>query len=341
MKKDRPTISDVARYAQVSTATVSRVLNAKGPVNEATAERVRSAIEALDYLPHAAARTLASRRTNTIGLLLPEISGAFFQSLLRGVETAASEAGYDLLVHTTRNPETVNAPRRPLAEHNTDGLLVFTDSLDARELTRLYTNGFPVILLHQTPPKGIHLPVVTIENQSGVREIVTHLIKAHNRQRIVFLQGPDGHEDSEWREKGYREALNDQGIPFDPALVGRGGFNRQEAKDALELLIQQAVEFDAIFAGDDDASVGVLLGLRQAGRKVPEEISVVGFDDQMFAETLVPPLTTVRAPTEQVGQVAVNQLVSIIQGKNVEPRLVLPTMPVLRESCGCKTGSPP
>ncbi|HBZ55364.1 MAG TPA: LacI family transcriptional regulator, partial [Syntrophobacteraceae bacterium] len=109
-----------------STATVSRVLNATGPVDEETASHVRASVEALNYVPHAAARTLASSRTNTIGLLLPEISGAFFQPMLRGVETAASEAGYDLLVHTTRNPETVNAPRRPLAEHNTDGLLVFT-----------------------------------------------------------------------------------------------------------------------------------------------------------------------------------------------------------------------
>lgn len=335
LKNSRPTIADVARHAGVSTATVSRVLNATGPVDEETAERVRTSVDALDYVPHAAARTLASSRTNTIGLLLPEIGGAFFQPLLRGVETAASEAGYDLLVHTTRNPGAANAPHRPLAEHNTDGLVVFPDSVDTRELTRLSRNGFPVVLIHQTPPKGIQLPVVTIENQSGTRQIVDHLIEVHKRRRIVFLQGPEGHEDSEWREKGYREALKAHNIPFDPALVARGGFNRDEARQALEQLLLEGVEFDAVFAGDDDASVGILLGLRQAGIQVPEAVAVAGFDDQIFSATLVPPLTTVSAPTEQVGGEAVRQLVRIIRGESVEPRLVLSTEPVLRESCGC------
>jgi LacI family transcriptional regulator len=332
----RPTIADVARHAGVSTATVSRVLNATGLVDEDTASRVRVSVAALDYVPHAAARTLASNRTNTIGLLLPEISGIFFQPMLRGVETAASEAGYDLLVHTTRNPGALNAPHRPLAEHNTDGLIVFPDSVDNRELTRLYKNGFPVVLLHQTPPKGVQLPVVTVENQSGAREIVNHLIEIHNRRRIVFLQGPAGHEDSEWREMGYREALKAHHIPFMPALVVRGGFNRDEARQVLAQLLLEGVEFDAVFAGDDDASVGILLGLRQAGIQVPEAVSVVGFDDQIFSATLVPPLTTVCAPTETVGGEAVRQLVRIIHGDSVEARLVLPTRPVIRESCGCR-----
>ncbi|HBZ55365.1 MAG TPA: LacI family transcriptional regulator, partial [Syntrophobacteraceae bacterium] len=168
---------------------------------------------------------------------------------------------------------------------------------------------------------GVQLPVVTIENQSGTREIVNHLIEVHNRRRIVFLRGPEGHEDSEWREKGYREALKAHAIPFDPALVARGGFNRDEARQALEQLLLEGMGFDAIFAGDDDASVGVLLGLRQAGIQVPEAIAVAGFDDQVFSATLVPPLTTVRAPTEQVGVEAVRQLVGIIRGESVEPRL--------------------
>jgi DNA-binding LacI/PurR family transcriptional regulator len=188
MNSSRPTITDVARRAGVSTATVSRVLNATARVEAETALRVHTAIKTLNYVPHAAARTLASRRTHTLGLLLPEISGAFFQPLLRGVETAASEAGYDLLVHTTRSPSAVNTPRRTLAEHNTDGLLIFTDSVDARELTRLSDIGFPVVLLHQSPPDGIQIPFVTIENQSGTRKIIDHLIDVHHRHRIVFLQ---------------------------------------------------------------------------------------------------------------------------------------------------------
>jgi LacI family transcriptional regulator len=331
----RSTIADVARKSGVSIATVSRVLNASAPVDQETARRVRAAIMELNYIPHAAARTLASRRTHTIGLLLPEIGGAFFQPMLRGIEAGAVEAGYDLLIHTTQTPHSANTHRRPLGEHNTDGLLIFTDSVDLHELNRLNAIGFPVVLLHQTPPRKLNIPMVTIENRSGARQVVDHLIEVHTRRRILYLQGPDGHEDSTWREKGYREALQSHHIAYDPSLVARGGFNRDEARASVELLLRKGVEFDAIFAGDDEAAVGVLQALRQANRKVPQEIAVVGFDDQVFASTLSPALTTVRAPTEQVGREAAHLLARILHGEQYESRLVLHTELVVRDSCGC------
>jgi DNA-binding LacI/PurR family transcriptional regulator len=335
MPTSRPTITDVAQRAGVSIATVSRVLNGSTPVVQETAERVQAAVAALSYIPHAAARTLASRRTDTIGLLLPEISGAFFEPMLRGVEAGASEAGFDLLIHTTQSrPE--NAPHRPLGEHNTDGLLVFTESLDVKELTRLHSIGFPVVLLHQAPPNSLKIPVVTIENQSGAQKIVDHLIEVHYCHRIVFLQGPVGHEDSTFREKGYRLALEAHGISSDPSLIMRGNFDRNAAQVSVEQLLADGVTFDAVFTGDDESAIGVLLALRQAGRRVPEEIAIVGFDDSLFANALLPPLTTVRAPTEQVGKQAVRQLVRIIQGEEVESRLVLSTELTIRQSCGCQ-----
>ncbi len=246
MHPSRLTIADVAQRAGVSIATVSRVLNGTAPVDLETADRVRSAVADLNYVPHAAARTLASHRTNTIGLLLPEISGAFFQPLLRGVEAGVSEAGYDLLIHATQSrPE--NAPHRPLGEHNTDGLVVFTESLDEKELARLYGLGFPVILLHQAPPKSLKIPGITIENQSGARNIVEHLIEVHGRHRIVFLKGPQGHENSTWREKGYRQALDARQIPFDPHLIGRGNFDRNEAYASIQRMVAEGVPFDAVF----------------------------------------------------------------------------------------------
>jgi len=336
MPPSRPTIADVAQQARVSIATVSRVLNGSTPVVPETAERVQTAVTALNYVPHSAARTLANHRTDTIGLLLPEISGAFFQPLLRGVEAGVSEAGFDLLIHTTQ-PGPENAPRRTLGEHNTDGLLVFTESLDIRELTRLQNSGFPVVLLHQASPQSLNIPVVTVENQSGAQKIVEHLIKIHNCRQIVFLRGPEGHEDSTWREKGYRAALRANNIPYDPALVSRGEFDRIAACTSIEQCLADGLEFDSIFTGDDESAIGVLLALRQSGIKVPEQIAVVGFDDSIFASTLIPPLTTVRAPTEQVGRQAVRQLVRIIQGEVVEPRMVLSTELVIRQSCGCRT----
>jgi DNA-binding LacI/PurR family transcriptional regulator len=331
----RTTIIDVARQAGVSIATVSRVLNGTAPVDAATAERVRLTVAELSYIPHAAARTLASRRTNTIGLVLPQIQGAFFQPLVRGVEEGARENGFNLLIHTTRNPNLEHLPSQRLAEHNTDGLLAFTNSLDDDELARLEAASFPLVLLYQTPPAGLKIPYVTIENQAGARDLVDHLIRVHGRRRIVYLKGPAEHEDSEWREKGYREALKTHGIPFDPRRVRTGGFYREDVVRVLQEIHSQGLDFDAVFAGDDDAAIGAYQFLRQSGVRIPQDVSVVGFDDQFFASTLIPPLTTVRAPTEQVGREAACMLVALLQGQPVDNQRVLPVEVILRESCGC------
>jgi LacI family transcriptional regulator len=177
--------------------------------------------------------------------------------------------------------------------------------------------------------------VVTIENQSGAQKIVEHLIEIHNRRRIVFLQGQESHEDSTWREKGYREALESHGIRFDPSLVAPGGFNRQEARETIEQILLDGLEFDAIFTGDDESATGVLEALHHAGKRIPQEIAVVGFDDAPFSQYLTPPLTTIRAPTEKVGRTAIGQLLKVIKKEEVDPVILLPTELVIRVSCGC------
>ena len=330
-----PTIEDVAQAAGVSIATVSRVLNASTLVNPVTARRVQEAIRALNYIPSSAARMLASRKTQTIGLLLPEISGTFFQPMLKGIEAGVREAGYDLLIFATQNHGYEKHHSRMLGEQNTDGLIVFTGSLDDEELTRLNKLSFPIVLLHQSPPDGINLPVITFENKSGAQSLVEHLIEVHSCRRIAFLQGPDGHEDSEWRERGYREALAKHNIPFDASLVASGGFDEDEARSAVENWLFEGIELDTIFCGDDDAAIGVLKALQRAGKRVPQDIAVVGFDDVPAARFLTPPLTTVRAPIEQIGQQAVSELVALMRGERVEEVVLLPVELVIRQSCGC------
>lgn len=337
MKKPNrpPTIEDVAQAAGVSIATVSRVLNASTPVHPDTARRVQDAIAKLNYIPSSAARMLASRKTQTIGLLLPEISGTFFQPMLKGIEAGVREAGYDLLIFTTQNRGDEKRHPRPLGEQNTDGLIVFTGSLEEEELARLHRLNFPVVLLHQSPPKDMQIPVITIENKSGAQSLVEHLIEVHNCRRIAFLQGPEGHEDSEWRERGYREALEQHNIPFEASLVASGGFDEDEARAAVENWLFEGVELDAIFCGDDDAAIGVITALQRAGKRVPQDVAVVGFDDVPVARFLMPPLTTVRAPIEQIGQQAVSELVALIRGEHIAEVVLLPVELVIRESCGC------
>jgi LacI family transcriptional regulator, galactose operon repressor len=334
--KNSSTIRDVARMAGVSVATVSRYLNNATLLAADTALRVQQTMDELNFVPHPIARNLATNRTNTIGLLLLDIGGNFYSPLLRGIEAVSSESGYDLLIHSTRSSHGSNARKRTLTEHNTDGLLSFTDALDNLELTRLNRLGFPLVLMHQSPPSDIDIPMVTIENQEGARQIVEHLIKVHHRKRIVFLQGPSGNEDSHARELGYCQALLENELPYNPTLVAIGNFDPEYAYLTLKKLINDGIEFDAIFTGDDDSAIGVLQALQEAGIRVPESVSVVGFDDSIFARLLNPSLTTIHAPIEEVGREAVNQLINLIRGEFTEPRIVLPTDLIIRQSCGCR-----
>ncbi|HSL41947.1 MAG TPA: substrate-binding domain-containing protein [Anaerolineales bacterium] len=252
--------------------------------------------------------------------------------MLKGIEAGAYDAGYDLLIHSTRQE---GPSRRPLGEHNTDGLLIFTDGLDHRELHRLYNLNFPLVLLHQTAPDSLNIPAIAIENKDGAAMLIRHLIESHARRRIVYLQGPEGHEDSVWRERGYREALEAHDIPFDENLVASGGFDDDEAFAAIQQLLLDGLDFDAVFAGDDDAAIGVMRALKLAGRVIPDDVAVVGFDDVPFARYLSPALTTVRAPIEEVGREAVRQLVHLMNGEQAEALTLMRTELVVRESCGC------
>jgi DNA-binding LacI/PurR family transcriptional regulator len=255
-----------------------------------------------------------------LGLLVPLITTDFFAPALRGVEAGAREANYDLLIYSSRrgvrHPEGF---RHPLGEHNADGLVVFLNSLNDAEIARLHSRGFPMVLLHQAPPDSLDIPYVTFENEAGTRELIDHLIEVHSCQRIAFLRGPVFAHDSHWREAGYRECLDAHGIPFDPTLVGFGGYDSEHARATIQQWLAQGLEIDAIFAGDDEAAY----------------VAVVGFDDVNLARFLMPSLTTVRAPIEEAGREAVRQLVRLIQGERVDPVVRLPTELAIRQSCGC------
>jgi DNA-binding LacI/PurR family transcriptional regulator len=328
-----PTIRDVARLADVSVATVSRFLNQKAVLSSETAQRVQEAMRELNYTPHAVARSLATHRTHTIGLLLTDIQGDFFTPLLKGIESETRARGYSLLISTTTGSEPLAL--LPMGPHNADGVLIFLDSLYTDALRSLAQKQFPVVLIHQTPPDGLKIPCVTIENKSSLLKVIDHLVMIHGRRQIAFLRGPEGNEDSYWREMGYREGLANHRLRFDPDLVGLGGFDRGTAYLAVKGLLAAHPEIDAMFTGDDEAAIGALLALRDSGRRVPEEIAVIGFDDQLMAPYLMPPLTTVHAPTEELGRAAAHQLLCLIEKGEAEPLTLLPTQLVIRRSCGC------
>lgn len=333
------TIHDVARQAGVSVATVSRFINQNSPVSEEVAERIRGVMAELGYVPHATARHLATRKTRNIGLLLTNMHNDFFAPLLSGIDAIVSQKGYNLLV-ATYSPGLRREYLPPIGPHNTDGLLVFADSLDEDQIRAFQQKRFPLVLIHRSSPSTLNVPSVTVENKAAARKMVDHLIDVHGKRRIIFMRGPIHQEDSYWREMGYKASLEEHGIKFDEALILNGGFEREIAYEAMIAFISNGKKsFDAVFAGDDDAAIGVLTALREIGKDVPADVAVAGFDDLRLTSYLDPPLTTVRAPTEDVGRTAAQQLFNLIEESPVDAVTLLPTEIILRRSCGCSYGT--
>jgi DNA-binding LacI/PurR family transcriptional regulator len=191
------------------------------------------------------------------------------------------------------------------------------------------------VLLYQSSPVNQGIPCVTIENKNGTRQLMDHLIEIHGCRRIAFIKGSTNNEDSYWREQGYRKALEEHHIRFDPDLETGDEFTEQVGMEAVRHFMRKGIEMDAIFGGSDESAIGVLLELNNRGIKVPEEIKVVGFDDLTLARYISPHLTTVRAPTENVGRVAARKLIEIIQQRKTEDLTLLPTELIIRQSCGC------
>jgi DNA-binding LacI/PurR family transcriptional regulator len=334
----RVTVEDVARQAGVSTATVSRVLNKTNNVSPRTVARVQEAIDELGYVLHTAAQALSSssNKTGNIGIIMPVINNSFLSTLLEGINQYAITCDYNLLTFATIGQVSIqDGVPLPLNENNTDGLLIFAEKVDDKTLAQLHQRQFPVVLLYRLPPEGLEVPSVLIENKEGTRRLVEHLIKNCGHRRIAFMAGPSGNHDSYWREQGYREALTACDIPIDPVLMGVGAFHDWRAKEQVEAWLAEGLEMDAIFAGDDTAAMATIIALQAAGKRVPEDVAVVGFNNDVLAKYFTPPLTTVHVPTEEIGKTAVKQLFHLINHEPIAPISPFKTDLIVRESCGC------
>ncbi len=329
----KPTIHDVAREAGVSKSTVSRVLNNRGYASPETIARVEQAVAHLNYIPQASARGLASQQTKTVGFAVNDLATLFVPPLLSGIESAVRAAGYRLLISTVED-RTESVHNLSLGPHNTDGLIAFANCYSNDQIKQFYERDYPVVLLHRCPPPEMNLPCINIENESSTQTVINHLIQVHGKRRIAFLRGPKSEQDSIEREQGYKQALRENGIPLDPALITFGGFNLGLAKQAIYELLDQSVSFDGVFAGDDDAAVGVIRALKEREIAVPEDVAVVGFDDDHRAADISPPLTTVHVPFEKIGKEAAQALFAYIEHGRITAK-VLSTEVVFRRSCGC------
>ncbi|MET8414195.1 LacI family DNA-binding transcriptional regulator [Streptomyces sp. NPDC005134] len=321
----RVTIADVAREAGVSKTTVSRVINTKGEVDGSTAARVREVIAQLGYVPSSGAVGLARGSSRTVGMLVPSLTWPWMGEVLQGVVDTVEAADYGLLLFTcNRGAESVERFTSQVSARAFDGLVVVEPENTLDHLTALHRGGLPIVLIDDRGHHPEFSSVVTTNHEGGA-SAARHLLAA-GRTRPLVLTGPQHFGCVRDRLHGFRTVL-----PTD--LVVHGDFTERSGRQAVEQLLAERAQFDSVFAHNDISAAGVLRALRAAGRSVPDDIAVVGFDDIPMAEHTEPPLTTVRQPTRQMGETAARLLLSHLGGTATpDGPVVLPTELVVRLS---------
>jgi LacI family transcriptional regulator len=331
------TIRDVAREAGVSVATVSRVLNDSGPVNAATRRRIQEVASRLRYAPDGAARSLITRRTHTLGVLLPDIHGEFFSEVIRGIDRAAQASGFHVLVSSSHNERSeIEAALRTM-RGRVDGLVVMSPDVDAAALVANLPESTPVVLVNcNVRDAAFH--EIDVDNAGGARAMAEHLLAAGHR-RIAFVRGPDRNVDAADRLAGYRAALQAAGVERRGEWELAGDFTDTRGYRAVTELLALDPRPTALMCANDSTAIGALSALREAGVRVPEEVAVTGFDDIPIARYVSPALTTVHVDIAGLGARATQALLRAIEQKNDHERgreLVATTL-AIRESCGTRS----
>ncbi|MBB6731460.1 LacI family DNA-binding transcriptional regulator [Cohnella zeiphila] len=338
MGKGKVTIKDVAKVAGVSTGTVSYALAGDPRINEKTRKLVEEAAHKLNYIPNEVGRSLRSRKTETIAFVIPNTSShvfshPYFLKLLEGITEVLEEYSYNLQISTTPSEkEEAKAYDKILRSNRVDGIILSSASLKDRNILRMVESGFPVVYLG----KWHHEEVLTVERDDfrGAYEAASHLAGL-GRRRIVHISGPLDHQESVDRLEGYKQALSDHQILYDASLVVEKDFSREAGAAAVEELRAANVRYDGIFAGNDLMAIGALKQLKRMNIAVPEEVSVVGFDDIDMADAVTPELTTVHQPMREIGRMAAEKLLAVLQDREVpEKRSIVSTRLIIRESCG-------
>ena len=326
------TIRDVAREAGVSIATVSRVFNNADAVAADTRREVRAVATRLGYSPHGAARSLITRRTATIGLILPDLYGEFFSELIRGVDHAVRSQGYHLLVSSSHADRAEVDAAMALMRGRVDGVVVMLPDRDHEDVP-LPSGRLPFVRLGGAPHNGGGDAIV-VANRDGARAMVRHLVDL-GHTRIGVIAGAEGNSDAEERMAGVVDGLTEAGLDQGAMVRASGDFSEASGFRAAQELLKADPRPTAIFALNDAMAIGALSALRAAGLKVPSDIAVAGFDDIPMAQFLDPPLTTVRVDISAMGARAANRVLSRLangpSGSGVE---IVPTTLMVRRSCG-------
>ncbi|NYT95912.1 LacI family DNA-binding transcriptional regulator [Salinispora sp. H7-4] len=316
------TIADVALRAGVSKTTVSRVINGKGELDEATAARVRAVIDELGYVPSARAVNLARGSTRVVGMLVPSLTWPWVGQVLQGAVDAVESQGYGLLLSTcNRGVESMRQFATHVSAKSFDGLLVIEPEGTLDYIAELHDQGLPVVLIDDRGHEP-RFPSVGTTNRAGARAAAEHLVGL-GRRRPLVIAGPYRFGCVQERLGGFTDGYAAAGARLDPALLFEGAFTYECGQALAGRAVAEGLDFDAVFAHNDVMAAGALRVLRESGRRVPADVAVVGFDDLPLAAQTEPPLTAVRQPVREMGAVAARALLNHFNG------IPLPTAPVV------------
>lgn len=330
-----PTIRDVAKRAGVAPITVSRVINHSGYVSQKTRERVKAAIAELGYVPNTLARSLRSKRTNTLGLILTDITNPFWTTVARGVEDAASDAGFNVIFCNTDESEAEQDKYlRVLLQKRVDGVLLVPARSTAEPIKFIRRQDTPVAVLDRRVPDA-QADVIRGDSEGGAYHLVRLLLSLGHR-RIAMLSGPRGVSTAEDRVAGYRRALVEAGLDASAELVQYGEFTQASGYEMTQQVLTATLRPSALFAANNFIAVGAVKALQDAGLQVPEDMALVGFDDLPPALVGDQFLTVAVQPAYEMGQRATEVLLARLCGQGPEEyqEIVLPTMVIVRKSSG-------
>lgn len=307
------TLEDIARAAGVSPSTVSRVLNGSKRVAEDKRALVLAAIERHQYRPNPVARGLVRGRSLTIGVVIQDISSPFFARMVSGIEQGLDHSTYRPMFASTRwraeNQEDEAHSLQLLLDRRVDGIIVLASSIPDDTL-RAVAAQVPLIVVARSVP-GLEPQCLAVDNQGGAYRATRYLLGLGHR-RIAHLSGTLGHPDARDRLAGYTRALSEAGLSFDEQLVVEGQFTEESGLLAVEQLLMRGTHFTALFVANDQMAYGAMLGLFNHGYRIPIDVSLVGFDDQFLSAYTLPPLTTVRQPSLEMGKAAATSLLRLL-----------------------------
>lgn len=326
------TIKEVAKLAGVSKATVSRVINGNAYVSSATNQAVTRAMEQLNFSPNTLAQNLAFKRSGSVGVLVLEISSPFYAALLKGIGTAMEPEGMNLMIQDGNND--VEKGKKAidfLLNKQCDALVICCENIPEFYLHSLIDQGIQLIIINRHLPEILD-HCVYLDNAKGAGLAVQYLID-HGHRRIMYLSGPIKNYDNETRFHKYKDVLNDNGIEFDENLVSYGNFTEEEGYLATQTMLEKKIPFTAIFSANDQMAAGAMTALRDANLRIPQDVSIIGFDNMNFARFLYPPLTTIRQPLVDMGKIGTQILLHRLKKKSTDhlPHEIQPEL-VERES---------